>query len=392
MFLSAALSTTVLAYEPMLVDGKQWNYYCESARGPNYGYYFHYVLRGEQEMGGHQCKVLYRSMRDGQERAYAYLYEEGMRVYYVNVKTGESLLLYDFSLQKGDITNDPFYGDSYIVEDVFEMNGGRQVVRLKSISGYPFPRYWIEGVGSDYDFLLPLEIPESSNWPRLLTVEVGGKTVYMTGYATELITVTGDEYTDSNTNVVYTYNANDDSAEVKAGWRVILGGNGEELSEEDFPGSPNVKSDIAILDKFEIDGHEYTVNKIGEKAFILTGLTKVVIPKTISSIGMDAFAFCDVASVVSYIENPFDTDAFRYLNTSNITLFVPKGCKAKYKAVKGWSNFGKIVEMETSNIQFTRNIEQMNTKDYIYNINGHRLQEEPSKGIYIRDGRKVVVE
>ena len=66
------------------------------------------------------------------------------------------------------------------------------------------------------------------------------------------LTVAGDEYTDPNTNVVYTYNANDDSAEVKAGWRVILGGNGEELSEEDFAGSPNVISSIAILDKIEI--------------------------------------------------------------------------------------------------------------------------------------------
>lgn len=197
LFLCAALSATVIAYEPMLVDGKQWNYYCESARGPNYGYYFHYVLRGEQEMGGHQCKVLYRSMQDGQEIAYAYLYEEGMRVYYVNVKTGESLLLYDFSLQKGDIANDPFYGVPYIVEDVFEMNGGRQVIHLKSISEYAFIRYWIEGVGSDYDLILPLDIPQSSNWPRLLTVEIGGKTVYMTGYATELNTMKSENHTKS---------------------------------------------------------------------------------------------------------------------------------------------------------------------------------------------------
>ena len=204
------------------------------------------------------------------------------------------------------------------------------------------------------------------------------------------LTVAGDEYTDPNTNVVYTYNVNDDSAEVKAGCRVIMGGNGEELSEEDFAGSLNVKSDIAILDKIEIDGHEYTVSKIGEKAFILTGLTKVVIPKTISSIGIDAFAFCELVSVVSYIENPFDTDAFRYLNTSNITLFVPKGCEAKYKAVKGWSNFGKIVEMETTNIQSTRNIEQMNTNDYFFNINGRRTNSIPTQGIYIRDGRKYV--
>lgn len=161
------------------------------------------------------------------------------------------------------------------------------------------------------------------------------------------LSVAGEEYTDPQTNVVYTYNPSDNSAEVKAGKRVILGGNGQELSEEDFPGSPNVKSDIVILEKFEIDGHEYTVSKIGEKAFVLTGLTKVVIPKTISSIGVDAFSFCDMISVVSYIEDPFDTEAFRYLNTSNVTLYVPKGCESKYRETNGWNEFAQIKEMNT---------------------------------------------
>ena len=78
-----------MAYKPMLVDGKRWNYYRDDG-DPARAYHWYYVLRGEKEMGGHQCKVLYRSQRDGQETAYAYLYEEGMRVYYVNVKTGET--------------------------------------------------------------------------------------------------------------------------------------------------------------------------------------------------------------------------------------------------------------------------------------------------------------
>ena len=182
-------------YEPMLVDGKQWNYYCESAGGPNDGYYFHYVLRGEQEVGGHLCKVLYRSHHDGQEFAYAYLYEEETRIYYVNEKTEESVLLYDFSLQKGNVVNDPFYDVSYIVEDVSEKDGGRLCIRLKSLGENGFTRYWIEGVGSDFDLLLPLDIPQSSDRPLLLSVEVGGKTIYTTGYATKLNSVESGNHT-----------------------------------------------------------------------------------------------------------------------------------------------------------------------------------------------------
>ena len=191
----AALSAKVMAYKPMLVDGKRWNYYRDDG-DPARAYHWYYVLRGEKEMGGHQCKVLYRSQRDGQETAYAYLHEEGMRVYYVNVKTGESLLLYDFSLQKGDTVNDPFYDASYVVVYVGEMNGGRLLIQLIELGEYAFNRYWIEGIGCEHDLLLPLDIP-MGNPSILLTVEEGGKTVYTNGNATALNSVKSDGQTDS---------------------------------------------------------------------------------------------------------------------------------------------------------------------------------------------------
>lgn len=202
--------------------------------------------------------------------------------------------------------------------------------------------------------------------------------------------VVGDEYTDAQTNVLYTYDPNTNAAGVKAGRMIIIGGNGEELSEEIEPGSLNVTENITILDNFEIDGYEYTVDNIGDYAFYLTKITKVVIPKTILSIGTDAFAFCDLHSVVTYIEDPFDTDAFRYLNTSNVTLYVPNGCMEKYKTTKGWSDFKSIVEMKTTNIQFIGNLEQVNKKEFIMSIQGRRINGKPTKGVYIESGRKVV--
>ena len=204
------------------------------------------------------------------------------------------------------------------------------------------------------------------------------------------LTAAGDEYTDSLTNVVYTYHPYNNSACVKAGRTYIIGGYGEELTEEVEPGSPKATGDIAIQEMLVIDGQKYTINSIGEYAFYLSQITKVVIPRTILSIGVDAFAFSDLVSVVSYIEEPFDTDAFRYLNTSNIILYVPNGCGIKYKTVKGWSYFNNIVEMDTTDFQFTINNEQIFPKDPIFNLNGQPISNMYKNSIYIKGKRKYV--
>lgn len=231
------------------------------------------------------------------------------------------------------------------------------------------------------------------------------------------LTMAGDEYTDTLTNVVYTYNPNDNSAEVKSAIRYVIGKPGEEPEVVTKPGSPDVTGDIAILDKFIIDGHEYTVNQIGEGAFVycknLTGITlpetlvsirdnaflgctnlvRIEIPKTITSIGHYIFgAQCKkLVSIVSHIEEPFDTeDSFTYLDTSNVTLYVPKGCGIKYTSVKGWSNFENIIEMEKTSIQYPKIIEQK-INDSIFDLQGRCLKTAPTKGIYIQNGKKIIV-
>lgn len=228
-------------------------------------------------------------------------------------------------------------------------------------------------------------------------------------------TVAGDEYIDMQTNVVYTYYPNANSAEVKAGRSYWIGGTEDEseYAEIDESGSPDVKGDINILNIFEIDEHKYKVSKIGDRAFFrcekmtsvvlpesmvtigelafyqCTGLTNIEIPITITSMGLGAFGQCTgLVSIISYIENPFDTDAFRYLNTSNITLYVPKGCEAKYRTTKGWDNFEKITEMEETGISAHKEIEQINTKDLFFDLRGQRLSGPSRNAIYIQKGKK----
>lgn len=104
-----------------------------------------------------------------------------------------------------------------------------------------------------------------------------------------------------------------------------------------------------------------TLKGIGERAFSeCFSLTSVTIPKSVTRIDTGAFFNCtSLKEVVSCIEEPFaitEEEFSKYKEPysnekefSSATLYVPKGCKAKYEATEGWKNFKSIVEMESDN-------------------------------------------
>ena len=108
-----------------------------------------------------------------------------------------------------------------------------------------------------------------------------------------------DEYKDPVSNVIYTYDPTGTTAEVKAGHRWDLTDNGAEIKLGD-PGSPDANSDIIILDKLLIDGREYTVDKIGELAFVyMDNIVSINIPSSITVIDSEAFYGCQLLSNIS---------------------------------------------------------------------------------------------
>lgn len=72
-----------------------------------------------------------------------------------------------------------------------------------------------------------------------------------------------------------------------------------------------------------------------------SGLTSVTIPNSVTSIGREAFYYCDFKNVVSLIENPFEIayQTFSKNTFNNATLYVPVGTIDKYKATAGWQHF-----------------------------------------------------
>lgn len=85
-----------------------------------------------------------------------------------------------------------------------------------------------------------------------------------------------------------------------------------------------------------------SVTSIGDFAFwCCVGLTSITIPNSVTSIGMSAFAGCDLAEVISLIENPFDIDnsVFSDKTFGYGRLYVPIGTIDIYRAREGWKKF-----------------------------------------------------
>ena len=143
-----------------------------------------------------------------------------------------------------------------------------------------------------------------------------------------------------------------------------------------------------------------SVTSIGSYAFDgCSGLTSVTIPNSVTSIGSYAFDGADIPTVISLIENPFtikgkasDFRTFSPNTFLNATLYVPKGTIEKYKATDGWKDFVFMEEGVPSGIDAVVKAKNKNDKTTIYDLNGRKLVGEPAqKGIYISNGRKVVV-
>lgn len=144
------------------------------------------------------------------------------------------------------------------------------------------------------------------------------------------------------------------------------------------------------------NGQYYTVTAIMEKAFEnQQGLTSISLPASLRYILEKAFAGCtNLSYIYAFSEEPATVvggaDAFEGVDFDNCVLNVPLGSLEKYKAADGWSSFKKIEEIGGSGIREIKN--ETKTNDRWYSLDGRELKAQPTlKGIYIKNGKKVVI-
>lgn len=140
------------------------------------------------------------------------------------------------------------------------------------------------------------------------------------------------------------------------------------------------------------------VRELGFNAFRATNLKEIDLPETIEEFGRNTFFACfELKDVyMRHKEAPYWISWCVFANKGDITrtLHLYPGSKAKYEAhsyTKNWIvYFDNVVEdLEPTGIHSVTLDKETGNKA-IYDLNGRRIQNVPSRGIYIQNGKKMI--
>lgn len=153
----------------------------------------------------------------------------------------------------------------------------------------------------------------------------------------------------------------------------------------------------AYLESFKMPAG---VKELGSNAFMLTKLKEIDLPETIKEFGRNTFNACFYLKDVymRHKEAPYWINWCVFANKSEQltrTLHLYPGSKAKYEAHSNTQDwivyFDNVVEdLEPTGIHSVT-LDGKTGNAAIYDLNGRRIQNVPSRGIYIQNGKKISV-
>ena len=83
------------------------------------------------------------------------------------------------------------------------------------------------------------------------------------------------------------------------------------------------------------------------------------------------------------------TDSRSFTIRKSVTLYVPEHLVAQYKASSLWKGFKAILPLP-DDFQGIGKVHEHSAEDVLYDLQGRRVTKAPEKGIYIKNGRKIV--
>ena len=153
----------------------------------------------------------------------------------------------------------------------------------------------------------------------------------------------------------------------------------------------------AYLESFKMPAG---VKELGFNAFMYTKLKEIDLPETIEEFGRNTFNACFYLKDVymRHKEAPYRINWCVFANKSSKlyrTLHLYPGSKAKYEAHSNTQDwivyFDNVVEdLEPTGIHSVT-LDKETGNAAIYDLNGRRIQNVPSRGIYIQNGKKISV-
>ena len=130
------------------------------------------------------------------------------------------------------------------------------------------------------------------------------------------------------------------------------------------------------------------VTTIGESAFADCGtIGYVTLPESITSIGTNAFNGSNIGKLFVGWDEPIQVETNTFSRVD--TMYCPSGSVTNYRYERGW-NVAKWY-ISTENPVGIEGIEANKEEDDVYyNLEGIRV-ENPSEGIYIHNGKKILI-
>ena len=162
-----------------------------------------------------------------------------------------------------------------------------------------------------------------------------------------------------------------------------------------------------MVPDYAFEGNEYLehfkmpagVRELGFNAFRATMLKEIDLPETIEEFGLNTFNACFYLTDVymRHKEAPYWISWCVFASKFDDlyrTLHLYPGSKAKYEAhpfTKNWIvYFDNVVEdLEPTGIHSVT-LDKNTAPKAIYDLNGRRIQNVPSRGIYIQNGKKMI--
>ena len=137
------------------------------------------------------------------------------------------------------------------------------------------------------------------------------------------------------------------------------------------------------------------VKSIGKWAFSgCSNLDYLIVGANVSSIGQEAFSDCsNVTTIYAHAMVPpvCEAQALEDINKWNCTLMVPNESIAEYQAAEQWKDFFFISDIPTGIDKITVDEVSRGIEDIYFDLKG-RVVENPAKGIYIKNGQKVITQ
>ena len=142
--------------------------------------------------------------------------------------------------------------------------------------------------------------------------------------------------------------------------------------------------DVPALNKFYL-GRDIDND---ETADVRVPLTSLTIGSNVTAM---TYSFGDnLKEIISRIKNPTNVkERFTKIAKANAILKVPEGSRELYEQADGWKGFFNIETFKDDGTSL-RSIDVRQPDDVWYNLNGQRIATPTRKGLYIKNGKKVM--